>query len=100
MPKSVCARITPLQAGVTLVNLERWRRVDKIFHYALEREPCDRAALLDDACAGDPSLRKEVEALIDSHEQAGSFLKLPTSTPALIDRTFGSYEVRTLIGSG
>src|ERR1700680_3841973 len=60
------------------MSAERWRRIEKIFHDALEQEPHSRALFLDQACADDPSLREEVEALIQSHEEAGNFLNAPT----------------------
>jgi len=50
---------------------ERWRRVDELFHSALEREPAERAAFLHEACAGDEALRREVEKLIAAHEKDG-----------------------------
>lgn len=56
---------------------ERWQQLDKLFHAALEREPGERAAFLDAACAGDESLRKQVEALLAGHEKAGSFIESP-----------------------
>ena len=43
----------------------------------LERAPIKRAAFLDEACAGDESLRKQVEALLTAHEEAGSFIESP-----------------------
>jgi eukaryotic-like serine/threonine-protein kinase len=56
---------------------ERWQQLDELFHAGLEREPGERAAFLDDACAGDQSLRKQVEALLAGHEMAGSFIESP-----------------------
>ena len=45
-----------------------------IFMEALDRDtPTERAAYLDEACAGDPALRERVEALLRSHEAAGDF---------------------------
>jgi len=45
---------------------------------AQERERNEWAAFLDQACAGDDELRREVESLLRAHEQAGSFIeKLP-----------------------
>ena len=43
---------------------QRWKEIDSIFAAALEHEPAARAAFLDEACAGDQQLRKEVESLI------------------------------------
>jgi serine/threonine protein kinase/tetratricopeptide (TPR) repeat protein len=49
-----------------------------IFLTALDKgDPAERAAYLDEACAGDAPLRERVEALLWSHEQAGSFLDQP-----------------------
>jgi serine/threonine-protein kinase len=51
--------------------------VHQIFNDALECDGHERALLLDRACNGDPSLRKEVDSLIAAHERAGGFLKPP-----------------------
>jgi serine/threonine protein kinase/tetratricopeptide (TPR) repeat protein len=56
---------------------EHWQQLDQLFHSALEREPEERAAFLDAACAGDESLHKQVEALLTAHEEAGSFIEHP-----------------------
>src|SRR5437773_12419316 len=50
---------------------------ETLFAAALEKAtPAERAAFLDDACAGDAALRRRVEALLQSHEQA-NFLQAP-----------------------
>jgi len=41
-------------------------RVEELFQLALDAEPGDRAALLDQACQGDAALRKAVQDLLDS----------------------------------
>jgi serine/threonine protein kinase/WD40 repeat protein len=46
-----------------------------IFLEALERsDPAERSAYLDAACGADPTFRKRIEALLESHEIAGDFL--------------------------
>src|SRR6516162_1565451 len=46
-----------------------------IFMEALDKQdPTQRSAFLDTACAGDDALRQRVEALLNSHIGAGSFL--------------------------
>lgn len=46
-----------------------------IFLEALDRQgPGERCAFLDTACAGDTALRQRIEALLQSHVEAGSFL--------------------------
>jgi hypothetical protein len=56
---------------------ERWQQLDALFQAAPELLPQQRAAYLDQACAGDQSLRKQVEALLSAHEDAGSFIDTP-----------------------
>jgi tetratricopeptide (TPR) repeat protein len=57
-------------------------REQTIFIEALEREdPAERAAFLDQTCAGDPALRERVEKLLRRHQQAGSFLEPPAGDP-------------------
>ena len=56
---------------------ERWRRISHIFRLALEREPDERAAFLEESCPEDEGLRVAVESLLASHEQAarGRFIE-------------------------
>src|SRR5688572_25184970 len=56
---------------------ERWQQIKALLESALERDPLERDAFLDQACAGDPALHAEVEALIDSHTRAGDFIESP-----------------------
>src|SRR5262245_48964651 len=51
---------------------------ETIFTAALERSAgAERNAFLDQACKGDAVLRQQVEALLKSHMEAGSFLGEP-----------------------
>jgi eukaryotic-like serine/threonine-protein kinase len=49
--------------------------VEQLFEAALAREPAEREAFLDEACAGDPGLRSAVEDLLAEDARAGSFLE-------------------------
>ena len=51
-----------------------WQRVKDVFQDTLARAREERAAFLDEACAADTELRREVESLLDSHQEAGGFL--------------------------
>ncbi|MGH9747665.1 MAG: protein kinase domain-containing protein [Candidatus Acidiferrales bacterium] len=56
---------------------EDWLRVRSILEPALELNPPDRSRFLDDVCT-DAVLRRDVESLIELHEQAGTdFLNSP-----------------------
>jgi serine/threonine protein kinase/dienelactone hydrolase len=52
----------------------RWQRVEEIFHEAAELAPEARSAFLDQVCAGDQPLRKEVESLLAHDAEDGSTL--------------------------
>ena len=61
---------------------DRWQRVTAIFEQALEREADERPAFVKDACAGDAELQREVEVMLGSHDEAGSFLSDSPASPA------------------
>jgi serine/threonine protein kinase len=91
------------------MDQERRRRVTRLFHAALEREPEARQAFLDVACDGDTDLRCQVEPLLAKAEQAGSFLETPamsyatvtqTVTVPLLGRQFGPYRIVSPLGAG
>jgi eukaryotic-like serine/threonine-protein kinase len=48
-----------------------------IFLAALDKDPSERAAFLDEACAGNEALRRGVETLLRLHEQSHGFLDVP-----------------------
>jgi hypothetical protein len=50
---------------------------EAIFCEALGKEPAERAAFLDRACAGNEPLRREVQSLLDAHQKVGLFLERP-----------------------
>jgi eukaryotic-like serine/threonine-protein kinase len=58
---------------------EPGQREEAVFEVALQLPADQRAAYLDNACAGDPELRRRVEALLDALERAGGFMKQPAS---------------------
>jgi serine/threonine protein kinase/Tol biopolymer transport system component len=43
---------------------ERWRKIDSLFHAALEKAPAQRSAFIGEAVAGDEGLRRQVESLL------------------------------------
>ncbi len=54
---------------------ENWRKVKAIFDSAVEVAPDNRSAFLNDACADDGELRREVETLLASSDEAESFME-------------------------
>src|SRR5207248_10632698 len=85
--------------------------VEEIFHAALDQEPDQVARFVDTACEGDELLRREVEALLASHQRAGSFIETSAvgiatriiengQADLLVGETFGHYKISKRIGSG
>jgi serine/threonine protein kinase len=56
---------------------ERWEEVERLYHAALEHAPAARPAFLDEACAGDEGLRREVAGLLDYDDPGSSFIESP-----------------------
>lgn len=90
---------------------ERWPQVERIYSAVVARPESEWATALTELCAGDASLRNEVESLLAHEEAAGTFLETPAlaeagvaddiaSERALIGRRFGPYTVLAPIGSG
>ncbi|TAM82094.1 MAG: tetratricopeptide repeat protein [Acidobacteria bacterium] len=59
------------------MEIERWAEIEHLYHAALELHDSERAAFLAKACLGDEPLRREVESLLASDAQAGSFIESP-----------------------
>ena len=88
---------------------ERYELVGKLYHASLKLAADKRAAFLEEACAGDEELRREVESLIASHEQASNFIATPALAVAagllapresLVGQTVAHYRVLSLLGEG
>ncbi len=92
---------------------ERWAKVRDIFEGAVERPAKDRAAYLRVVCARDDELRREVESLIASHDEATDFLSKPAAqlSQVIVPREedtneyqpgyrLGPYEFVKRIGTG
>jgi hypothetical protein len=52
---------------------ERCRRITDVFHFARAHDVGAHAAILDEACAGDLTLRGDVEEMLAGDDQAGQF---------------------------
>ena len=57
---------------------ERWQKVESIFQKLVDADSSHRARMLEDTCAHDESLRREVESLLTQHEKANEFNERPT----------------------
>ena len=56
---------------------ERWQRVERLYHAALELAESERENFLEESCSGDYALRREVESLLTQEDKAAEFLEVP-----------------------
>jgi eukaryotic-like serine/threonine-protein kinase len=87
------------------VSVPSWTDLEGLFHEALAHAPADRAAFLEERCAGRPELRAEVDALLRSHEAAGNAEDLPemirtNGRQPLAEQQIGPYRILSRIGAG
>jgi len=88
----------------------RWQQVKVLFRSSLEHEVKERPAFLNDACAGDDALRREVESLLASYKESDSIVRTPvdaavqllTSDKAesLVGQQLDHYEIIAPLGEG
>jgi hypothetical protein len=64
----------------------RWERVEELYHAALERSPEERAAFLQQACAGDEELLGEVNSLLRYEDDLDDFMERPAAEAAMAER--------------
>jgi serine/threonine protein kinase len=86
---------------------EKWDQVKELFALALERDPEERTTFLRQACAGDDSLRTEVESLLSSFDGASTFLEdcpaadlVSAQSRGMTGKRIGAYRIIREIGQG
>src|SRR5262245_12294552 len=90
---------------------ERWRQIEKLYYAALERCPEERESYLDETCAGDGALRRELESLLAFDEPSSSFIETPPDDIAarmvaeerprsMLGSTLGHYKLQSMLGAG
>ena len=88
-----------------------WQRIEELYWKALPADPTKRPELLDQLCAGDAELRRELQGLLDADAQAMAFLESTALATAakllpcdgmgsLAGSTLGRYRVLSLAGTG
>ncbi len=92
-----------------MTSPERWQEIDRMFAAALEHAPAERAAFLDQECAGDEQLRKEVESLLahdtgeslaGSHAVEEATQLLGKSAAQITGKRIGRYQIVRHLGGG
>jgi serine/threonine-protein kinase len=88
----------------------RWKKLDALFHEALELQGEARAAHLAKVCGDDEQLRAEAERLLAAHERESSFIDSPIlaevgeladdGNESPVGRSIGHYKIVSLLGRG
>src|SRR5687767_8202023 len=86
---------------------ENWSHIKELFVAALGLPADRRPSYLAEACGADDALRRRVQTMLESHEQAPSFLEAPPHVdaasgvaPSLEGRRIGAYQLLERIGAG
>ncbi len=93
------------------MNPERWEQIKEIYESAPQFEASQREAFLKDACAGDDSMRREVESLLACQPEAAKFIEQPAVEVAakamahdrrqdMVGRELVAYRIVSFIGAG
>ena len=93
------------------MSRDRWQQIDQLLDAALELEASERAQFLNQACAGDEALRKELESRLASDEPSRCFIEQPApvvtakaaashNEEQLAGRLISHYKVLSLLGAG
>jgi len=104
------------------MDAERWKRIDELLQAALRLPVEQQDEFLRRQCGNDDELLEEVQSLLNSHRQAGSFLESPAFSPAdmptqtadpasialtfqpisrsMVGETVSHYRVLSRLGSG
>src|SRR5438309_233117 len=96
---------------MTEIKPERWKKVEELYHAALERPAESRADFLRAACGDDEDLYREVESLLGFKSQAENFIEKPAleiaakaiaedSGTSVIGKQIGNYQILSLLGRG
>ena len=85
------------------MNRDRFAEIERVCQGALDRDPAERAAFLDEACGGDANLRAEVETLLAGAPGATSLPEmavLPRESALTRGQRLGPYEITGRAGAG
>ena len=94
------------------MNNARWQQIEELYHAAQAVPAAARAAWLDEHCGTDAKLRRELESLLASHEQAAQgFIAEPafaavaaalaeTQTGLTPGQQLGNYQILKPLGAG
>ena len=88
------------------MDQKRWSQIEEVLQQALDLEPSERSAFLQQVCVNDATLQARVEALLDRERDAGSFIESPAVVSLLPRHSIeplsqiSHYKLESRIGAG
>jgi predicted ATPase/predicted Ser/Thr protein kinase len=92
--------------------MENWEKAKQLYQEALGKDPAARAAFIEEACASEEELLREVQSLLAYQEHAEHFMEQPAiagvagaansdaAPGSFVGRTLHHYEIVCLLGAG
>lgn len=94
------------------MNTDRFKKIEEIYHAALEISPEKQASFLENECGGDIELKKEIEVLLYFEENpigiinsspedlAAEMFSERENAKKFVNKMIGRYKVRKILGEG
>src|SRR5436305_15268195 len=93
------------------MNADRWQEIERLYNWVMDQEPARRMSALWEACQGNPSLRIEIETLLQANELAEDFLSAGElkqhllgvaagESPSRLGSAVGHYQILSVLGAG
>lgn len=93
------------------MNSDNFKKVEEIYHAALEIEADKRESFLNDSCGEDSELRREVESLLSFNNTSDEILNSPPEVLAaemfageekedIVGKKIKHYEIKKILGKG
>ncbi len=110
-PKRRLVLITLATDNLGMADASGWQDAKRLFEVAVTLTPAERDAYLGAHCAHDPDLRREVQSLLDWHDESETFLETPPARVAdlpdvdvatldLLGQFLGPWRIVGIVGQG
>src|SRR5437773_5245085 len=82
------------------IDPHRWKRIDEVFQEARALPAAERPPFLQEKCAGDDDLRREIDSLLNHWDRSRSFLSSPAVEHTLHNDVVGHYRILKKLAAG